>query len=471
MQITKIKLNNFRCFKEKEVDLTKNTFLCGDNGSGKSTIALYSVLFGCWGYVHKLTLDSLLFNNNSKSLSVEITVQNNDTIVQIIRQYPTKIEIYENNNKLKLSNTEAQNYIDHFMGSKENFLKFHIIDSKAGNNFLDEGQTSLKRILFANNDKLFNNLRKKLTEIKHDREIFNIDTAHVSKHYPSEDRLETLEVGLQELEPTMTETNKKLLPLEQKYIKIKSKQNTLSSESSQWEIKERTIKRNNKCYACKRGLDDKQQQEMLLLISSKIEDIDIQLAEIDTENLIQEINNLKLNKDKINEKIYKIRTLISKLKQRIEQKDYKYNNKDVYIAKEAISEVDRLSSYYISQSLQNLTPIINNITKKIGIEINFNVDKKNNFVIQASINNNNYDYKQLSTGQQLIVQIALKLAILMERNEGGVIICDEGFATLSQKNLLLIIEMFNNLPFQLLMCLHRFNNVPTYMKLIELKGE
>lgn len=43
MAINKIKLENFKCYKEIEVDISKVTLLTGANSSGKSSI-LYSIL-------------------------------------------------------------------------------------------------------------------------------------------------------------------------------------------------------------------------------------------------------------------------------------------------------------------------------------------------------------------------------------------------------------------------------------------
>jgi energy-coupling factor transporter ATP-binding protein EcfA2 len=78
-------------------------------------------------------------------------------------------------------------------------------------------------------------------------------------------------------------------------------------------------------------------------------------------------------------------------------------------------------------------------------------------------------YKLLSTGQKLVLSIAFKLAILLEKNETGLMIADEGFSSLDIENLNHIFDLFNGLPFQLICVLHRFEDVPDGATVITLK--
>ena len=201
MYIKSIKLKKFKNFIEKVVKLTKIVFIKGINGSGKSTLALDSVLFAFWGYSTSSALSSLPTRNIAKSTTVEIEFEHNNQQYRIIRSYPTKITIYEEEKKLTFANSaEAQEYINNLVGTRQNFVKFHIIDAYTKEaNFLEEGQTTLKRILFANSAIIFNNMRTKLTSIKHEREIYNKDGAVIYTHYPSQKRLQLISCKLDEL--------------------------------------------------------------------------------------------------------------------------------------------------------------------------------------------------------------------------------------------------------------------------------
>ena len=141
------------------------------------------------------------------------------------------------------------------------------------------------------------------------------------------------------------------------------------------------------------------------------------------------------------------------------------------IVKKAIEELDKLSSYYITESLKILEPIINDIVSKIGFEVSFTINEKGKFAIEMQKDNISYKYKDLSTGQKLVLQIAFKLALLLERNETGIIIADEGMSSLDQENLEHVLGIFNNLPFQLFLVLHHFEDIPEHIRVINLTEE
>jgi len=164
----------------------------------------------------------------------------------------------------------------------------------------------------------------------------------------------------------------------------------------------------------------------------------------------------------------KLNDLLLKLESRIRQKDYIYTNKDVLLYKKAIEELDLFCNNFIVDWLKNFEPIINNIISKINFKIEFDFNKK--LDLRLIKNNQTYSYKELSTGQKLILSIAFKLAILLEKNETGLIIADEGFSNLDYDNLNYIVELFKDLPFQLIMMLHRYEDIPEGVNVIKLGG-
>jgi len=474
MIIKSVKLHNFKNFKEKEVIFDNMSFLCGKNGSGKTTIALESILFAFWGYTPKASLSDLPTRNMAKSCTVEIEVEHKDKTYKIKRSYPTRIQLFENNELMKFTNNrDIQDYINETFGDRNYFQKFRIIDSNIGSNFLEEGQVALKKILFSMSDELFNNIRNKLNEVKHEREIYNKDKALVFSYYPSESRLETLEIGVQDLRNKLEKLNSELVPIEQDYIKLTNQKARCSNDLNACQSQKRIVTQDAKCYACKRGLDEELKKKMLDEIDTKLDEL-----EISVQSLLPEIDKRKdlletarRGNDQITNRIYKIKSLITKLETRIKQKNYKYTDKDVLIVKKAIEELDKLSSYYITESLKILLPIINSIVIKIGFELKFIVNEKGKFTMALEKDGNPYKYKDLSTGQKLVLQIAFKLALLLERNETGIIIADEGLSSLDEDNLLHVVNIFENLPFQLFMVLHNAPELPKTIKVIDLNKE
>jgi len=179
------------------------------------------------------------------------------------------------------------------------------------------------------------------------------------------------------------------------------------------------------------------------------------------------LNYLKNLKENLYDKKLRINELILKLESRIKQKDYIYTDKDVLLYKKAIEELDLFCNNFITDWLKNFEPIINNIISKINFKVKFDFNKK--LDLKLIKDNQTYSYKELSTGQKLILSIAFKLAILLERNETGLIIADEGFSSLDYENLNYIVELFKGLPFQLVMMLHRYEDIPEEVNVIKLE--
>jgi len=292
MIIRKIKFKFFKMFENNEFFFEPITFIRGKNGIGKTSLAIEPILFCLYGYTPKESLADLATRDKSKSYSVEIEIIHNDKHYRVIRSYPTKLIIFENNEQLTFTNSrDAQEFIDKLFGKRTYFQKFRVVDKDIGSNFLEEGQVGLKKILFANSDEIFNNIRDKLTHIKHNREIYNKDKAMVYSHYPSEIRLETLEIGVQDLQSRLQTLKAKLEPTEQEYIKLTNKKAKESGDINYWKNKKRTVTQDTKCYACKRGLDEELKKKMLDEIEEKIDELEISI-----QTLLPEIGKRKGSK-------------------------------------------------------------------------------------------------------------------------------------------------------------------------------
>lgn len=456
MKIQKIALINFKNFIKDEFYFDDITYLKGINGSGKSTIGLESILFSLWGYTPKQTLNALPTRNVAKFCTVKIEILHNNSSFEVIRQFPSELTILKNTVKLKFNTiTEAQRYLDETFGTREHFQQFRILDNEIGCNFLAEGQIALKRILFSHLDEYFNNIRNKLAEIKREREIYNKD-AIVNTHHPSEVRLEILEINLQEFEEKLNSLIKDLNPLEAEYRTCYSRLSQNKEDLCYWADRKKVIVNNKQCYACNRGLPEEKQKEMITEIDNKIENLETAkqkgLGVVNNQqSLIKEKNQQKEN---IHKKLRKIENLITILKGRLKQKNYKWSQADLEIAKQAIKEIDRISSEYLINQIKSLEPIINSFLNRIGFNLEL-VTANGKIDIELEKEKIKYNYKDLSCGQKLILQIAFKLALLLQKGESGLIVADEGFSSLSEENLYIVLDIFKNLPFQLIFTLHR----------------
>ena len=167
MYINSIKFKNFKIFTKDEFTFDKINFVKGSNGSGKSTLVLDSLLFGLYGFTTKERLSDLPTRDKSKSCTVEINLNYNKSIYIIRREYPTKLQIKKDKEWMDFKTSkEAQNFIDETFGDRTSFQKFRLIDAyNKEANFLEEGQTTLKKIIFSLSDELFNNIRNRELKI------------------------------------------------------------------------------------------------------------------------------------------------------------------------------------------------------------------------------------------------------------------------------------------------------------------
>ena len=160
--------------------------------------------------------------------------------------------------------------------------------------------------------------------------------------------------------------------------------------------------------------------------------------------------------------------LREKLNNRLKQKEYVYTTKDAILIKEAINYLDNFISFYMKEWLKHIEPIINSIITNIGFTISFIINDKKEFEFILTREDKQYKYKDLSNGEKLILSIAFQLSLLLEKNETGLIIADEGFSSLDEDNLNLVFDLFKNLPFQLLCIIHRIDDISINVNVINL---
>ena len=204
----------------------------------------------------------------------------------------------------------------------------------------------------------------------------------------------------------------------------------------------------------------------------KKESVDLKKSSVDYEEEIINYKSVseqeKTNRVALVIQKEKITNLKMKLEGRLKQKEFIYTEQDVIVAKKAIEEIDKLSSYYLCESVKTLEPIINSVLDKINFKVSFDVDLKGKFNILLEKEGIQYKNADLSTGEKLILQIAFKLAILMRENKSDLLVCDEGLGSLDINNLEHILEIIRSVNTQLIMVLHRYEPTDNEIKVIKL---
>jgi energy-coupling factor transporter ATP-binding protein EcfA2 len=119
-------------------------------------------------------------------------------------------------------------------------------------------------------------------------------------------------------------------------------------------------------------------------------------------------------------------------------------------------------------TVKNLEPIINSVISRINFRILFAIDNKNNLDFILYKDNEEFQYKDLSSGQRLILTIAFQVALLLEKGDVGFIVADEGFSVLDDEAIKLLYELFETLPFQLISIIHRVDNIGENVNVIRL---
>ncbi len=474
MFLKRLKLKNYQIYKDFEADFSSMTFIKGKNGIGKSTLGQEALLFCIWGYTAK-NLTEIPTRGVSKTCSIEVEIEHEESTYIVERKIPSDLKVVKDGQPLVFENASAgQSYLKTLFGEALNFKKFHMIDNETGINFIDpKAATSFKQIMFSVSEDRFNRVKENLSRIKQEREIWNKDNAVIYFHAPSEKRLNLLTQKIALLE----EEKNKVIAEERKVGNEEYTQGNLIGQI-QGQIRnieaQRTKMSATNCYACGAPLKREQNVDIIAKQEANIQDLQGQLA--NAKDVLEEIQEFRARAREpiqvIDNHIRHVFDLKAKLEGRLKQKNFIYTTQDVEIAKQAIKELDVLSTTFLVNSIRSLEPIINEVLSKINYQLEFDINDKGKFDMKLTDKEGQvFTYKDLSTGQKLMLQIAFKLALLLERGEEGLVIADEGLGSLDHENLLHVLTIFQNYPFQLVFIIHHFDNIPEGIKVIDLNPQ
>lgn len=473
MIIKSIGFINFRNFEGVHNFLfDKINLIQGANGAGKSTLGRIALIYALYGE-YEDSLAKLPTRGKSKTCRVVVKIIDNEDEITIERELPTKVKITLNEVEVLEGalNTEKDKWLRNRFGDYNYFKRFRMIDKDNSVSILDEGATALRKTLVSMNESILTNIKKKLSDKKSIYDKYNKDTGLVYKHYPSEKRYAKLSQAKQELTLKYRELNNQQEEFNRDRNNIVSEIGKQRFRISQCNA-ELTKLAKSTCVTCGQAIQIAKRNELFIQLEDEIEQLQKLIIEREKELNAHDIASKQI-RDELGFFVNygsKINVLMSKLDTRIKQKDYKYTTKDVLNVTNAIKELEKFYSQFIMLSVKNLEPIINNITNKININVFFDLDSKGNFdiKIQKKDYEELFSYKDLSSGQRLVLCVAFQMAILIDKGQSGIIVADEGFNNLSEETAKMIFEIFSDSDFQLISILHRFENIPEGIKLISL---
>ena len=470
MDILNIQLNNFRSFLGTHTfNFRKLNLITGRIGKGKSSLGLYAPLFAIYGYSESKI--SNLVTKGQKDSYVTLTVKKNNDIIKIKREVPTKVSLWLNDLEIlkDANNTEKDKWLIEKFNNLEYFKKFHMIDLKQGVNILEDGKVALKKTLINFEESLLNNIRQSILDKKNLYEKYNKDELVIYKHYPSEKRKRILEEGIELHQSLLQSTNSSSILAD--IYGLQSDLKNLKSELKEKRDNKQELLDNPTCYTCKQKLPNSFKINLLEKLKNQIIKLKKQLVETESKLPKLEEKYKKLSKVEQNhlKNRQRLESLLSKLEIRFKQKQYKYSNKDILVASRAIKELDKFYSYFVMENVKTLEPIINNIVEKIGFSFNFDIDDKGSFGLKLYKEGEEYSYSELSSGQKLMLSIAVKISILLNKGDTGFIIADEGFSALDIQSIENLFELLSETPMQYIIILHRFDLVPATVNLINVE--
>jgi len=471
MRIVEITLTNFKNFKgTQSFQFKKLNLIKGQNGAGKTTIALDALLFCLYGYNDK-PLASLPTRGKATKTSVNVKIEKGGHVYDITREYPTNVILKVDGQELELANNiEKTKYLTDLFSDVNYFKKFRMLDVMAGINLLEEGKTVLKKTLISINENMFNDVRNQLFKYKKEREVWNRDNINVAPHYPSEKRLEVIEQAIRDNKTKSNSIWTKLTPFRSKGRQLATQMGHHAGDKIGLERNKNNFQSMDKCPTCYQTVPQELKEKVGKEIDDAMEKAVAEWGKISEQYQINEENEelLQQEADFFDSQKFALQNLKNKLDNRMAYKKYVYTTKDVEIIKKCIRELDKFYAFYIRESVRVLEPIINNIISKIGFQLQFKLDEKGDFLISLVKDSEEFTYKDLSNGQKLILTIAFQIALLLDKNDEGLIVADEGFSSLDDTNLDLIFNMFQGLPFQLVCIIHRLDNPPSFMHVIDL---
>jgi len=448
MKIKRITLNNFKLFIEEEIEPRGLNIFIGDNkdnqssnASGKSTLALESIMFALYGYTTSNLVNTI--SKGKKEASVEVVLDVKGKEYKILRTIPSKVYItVAGEEKSFATATIAQKFLNNIFGDIDFFRKFRTLDMQRGINLLDLGNTSLKNLLMAFIQDYFTNIRKSLLEKKQ-----YMNSRHIKHkplcHFYSEKRLGIINKELTKLQEEFNaqgeDPNREAREI---YGELSGNNSVINNLTRQLEGFNQSI-----CPTCKREMPKDINDIHIEKIKEELEVLNDRNDELN--KYLKQLNEeiaLYNNKSKIlSRKMHHLEDLKFKLLQVKKLSAYKYTDKDIALYSNAIKILDNFSAIYIDNWLSNLSAVINSLLKELNISIKFNPTKEF-MTVQDGTESIRYD--QLSTGQKRFLNIVFKLAILMQKNLEGIIVIDEGIDALDIINLKRLIRIFEALPFQ-----------------------
>jgi len=468
MRLKDITLNNFKNFEAEHVIKlhTLNLFF-GENGSGKSAIVLDSILFCLYGHTEGI-LQELVTIGQKKS-SVKLFLEANNKTYSILRELPSTLTILEDCVEIKGSIKVKQEYLNKVFHDLTWFKQFRLFDVSAGINILEGSSLDLRTTLLSFNEEKLNILRTKLLALKRERDVYNIANIDILPHAPSEKRKSILQKGIAMIKGLIDPVRVKLNNHHINIRQINYQLGGLNQKIDASILKNNTIKNLVSCPTCHQTVENKYKDE----VAKEVEDIVKQNTDFitqlkkDLQNEQNQVLELTQTSEKFQSSIITAERRLQQLDSRIKQKDYIWSPKDLEVIKECIKEVDNFYSFYLLETIKSVEPVINHLLSKIQFKLKFIVNAKSKFDFIVIIDNKEFNYSQLSKGQKLVTSMAVKMALLLERGESGLIISDEGMSSLSNKNLDLMFDLIQEHPFQLLAVVHRYENPPNFLKLFE----
>jgi len=174
--------------------------------------------------------------------------------------------------------------------------------------------------------------------------------------------------------------------------------------------------------------------------------------------------------ESIQNHVGKTKENLMKLKEAQKFSAYKYTKEDVQLYTDSIKTLDLFSGYYISEWINNLSFIINDLLKNINLSVELTEEKE---FIKIKGGKQELIWNDLSEGQKKFFSAIFKLAILLHKGDSDkIIICDDGMGEMDDINFENFIEICQTLPMQFFMAYQdppQVDNV-NYINIIREKG-